>query len=178
MRFWTTAVGIAASSLAFAAHAGGSLSEDACKAPPGQVAGLIEPGWQLLRLDDLGPDDQQLWATYRPHTCPGYAVARMGAGSEPSYAVALIQKGPAGTREKVVLLVPQGTRSVTHVLAKPLFVGNPAVVWRAGPGRYHAWDGGPSIGVPHDAVVVETLEASAELHYLVGDRLKSIVTSN
>jgi hypothetical protein len=59
-----------------------------------------------------------------------------------------------------------------------MVVGNPVVIWRTSPGRYRAWDGGPNIRVPHDSVVVETLEASAEQYYFVGRRLRSIVTSN
>src|SRR4051794_2172222 len=81
---------------------------DSCSKPPPPVVAAVKPGWALLRLEDLNPDDQKLWLSARPSSCPGYAAANMRAGSRPSYIVALIDKRTAKAREKVVLLVPNG----------------------------------------------------------------------
>ena len=172
-------IGVECGDLALATPADAAPSStDTCRSPPAPVVAAIETGWSLLRLKDLNPDDQKLWLSARPEACPGYAAANMGAGSGPSYIVALIDKRTADTREKVVLLIPHGNSFAKRTLTKPTKVGNPAVVWRAPPGKYHRWDESRSITVRSDSVVLETIEASAVQYYVVGGRLRSLITSD
>ena len=166
--------GLALATAAYAAQP----PRDACSKAPAPVTAAVEPGWALLRLEDLNSDDQKLWLGARPRSCPGYAAANMGAGSGPSYIVALIDKRTAKAREKVVLLVPNETAFAKHTLAKPAPVGNPAVVWRAPPGKYHEWDASHSITIRNDSVVLETMETSAVQYYFDGGRLRSLTTSD
>jgi len=76
-------------------------------------------------------------------------------------------------------MVPKGPRDSTHfVLAKPWQVANPAVVWRAPPGKTREWDGGPTLRVENDSIVIEVMEAYAEQFFFTRGRLKSVVISN
>lgn len=157
-----------------AARSGG----DACNNPPAHVTAAIQPGWVLLRLGDLNPDDRRFWITARPQVCPGYAAAIMEKGSQPAYAVATLRRRADRIEEQVVLIVPKRADVVVHQLAMPRTVGNPAVVWRVAPGKTRAWDGSRTMNIRYDSVVVETIESAAEQFYFAGGRLKSIVTSN
>jgi len=172
MRRWSVWVLAAmASGLASAAAA----APDPCAHPPAAVQGMLKDGWRLLTLVDLEPDDRALWAATHAPACPGFAVARMDGGGAPAYAVALLRARGGRVEETVRLRLPGF--AVDRVLMAPA-IDSRIVVWRAGPGPTRAWDGGPTVRVAHDSVIVELMEASATQYFLSRGRLRSIQTSD
>ena len=157
-----------------------SAVADPCIALPEPVDAFVARayGWSMLRLKDLNSDDRALWNASRPNVCPGFASAKMGMGSSPAYAVALLRKTQRGTEEQVVLLIRDKGHVQENILIKPHTVSNPAVVWRVGPGKTRAWDGGPTIDVAYDSIIVETIEATAKQFFFVRGRLRTVVTSD
>ena len=189
MRLRRGALMIAFASAAFAgsiASADGArphpmvASTDPCAASPALVAAAVarEPGWSPVRLNDLVADDLALWKADRPDACPGFASARLGVGTGPAFAIALLRTSSRGAEEKVLLLIPEGDRVQERLLARPHTITHPEVVWRTGPGQTRAWDGGPTIDVAHDSIIWEAIEARAQQFFFVGGQLRSVVTSN
>jgi hypothetical protein len=153
---------------------------DPCAVVPVPVSAALArtPTWSLLHVDNLQADDSALWNARRPQACPGFAPADLGVGSGFAYAIALIRTTRQGNEEEVILLIPTGDQIEQRMLAKPHPVSNPAVVWRAEPGRTRAWDGGPTINVAHDSIIVETIETTAEQFFFVRGRMRRVVTSD
>jgi len=136
---------------------------------------MLQDGWRLLTRADLETYDKTLWISSHGAACPGFAVARMGGGA-PAYAIALFRQRGGRLEETVRLRLPGAMNN--RVLLPVTPVPYPLVVWRLGPGPTQAWDGGPTIRVAHDSIIIEQMEASSTQVFLSRGRLRIIRTSD
>ena len=181
---WLTLLAILLVGAAFSPAKSGSINPhappvDQCEALPLPDATAVAeaPGWSLLRLDRLEANDRSLWNARRPEACPGFTDARLSGAAGPSYAIALVRLSSQRTQEEVILLFADGVGFRRYLLAEPHSVANPAVVWRTGPGEIRAWDGGRSIRLTYDSIILETIEATARQFYFVRGQMRSVITS-
>ena len=152
---------------------------------PGADCGSLLPrafalpsGWRVVTLEDLPEDDRDLWGREHAGQCPGAVVGRFTDDSRYSYAVALLQSGPGGKLlEQLVAILPAGNRLSRVVLVKPTTVVSPFVVWAVPPGKYAGVDGAPAVSVPHDSIIYEKMEATANQFFYLDGRFRSIQTA-
>lgn len=153
-----------------------ALGADPCAKVPAAARAYLNahPGWNILRLADLDADDQSLWRQYRKGSCPGLAEVDLDGSGNKFVGLALIRKGATGTERIVV--VRAGVAS--HTLYDN-FVGRYSVIWRAAPGITWEWDDRKhKIHIPHDSLVVETIEAGAQQFYLKDGGYHYVQTSD
>ena len=148
----------------------------ACGTPPA-IARLWlahHPGWRIVTLADLNPDDQALWRRYEHGACPGITIAHLDASLVPHVAIALVSTGSGPRRERFMLFHQRGVapRQLTSML-----LTNLGVLRRERPGRYEAFEGG-AVQLRYDGITVEYLETSSQLFYLKAGRIESIWTSD
>jgi len=176
----TATCALVAASAQMAAHSAHAKAADPCAVVPPAVSAAVsrEPGWTLLRLKDLEAGDRAIWHAHKPKACPGFAAARLGVGSGLAFAIALIRTTAHRREEEVILLIPKGRHIQRRFLYRPYPVGNAEVVWRYPPGPTRAWDGGPTIKVAHDSIIVEEIESRTVQFYFVRGRMRSVVTSD
>jgi hypothetical protein len=152
----------------------------ACPLPSKEVQQYLssQPGWSVVDIKDLISDDQKLWAQHRGTSCPGIAIAKLDDSGRQAYAIALLDRAGDRLNEKVVVLLPRSARLSPRTLITAHKVDTPSVIWRAPPGDYRDWEGGPTIHVPTDSIVVEKMESNAMLYYLRGNQFHSVQTAN
>jgi hypothetical protein len=151
-----------------------------CDDLPAEVGVYLkaDAGWSVTRPEDLADGDPQLWSQSHPGACPGFAPVDLDGRPQPSYALALLKRGPDGVLKKLVVLKREDERLRVVQLVEPYRGSFPPVVWRAPPGEAVSWDGAKKVTPAHDALVYEHLEAEAVLFYWSGDRFRSLLTSD
>jgi len=154
-------------------------AQDCSTIPPSVRAALKQmPGWRIVGLHDLLPDDQELWEKARPGLCPGIATGNFES-STPSYAMALIKKVNGDRVEKLVLLTDRSGRVARiKTIVEPEKIISPLVVWSAPPGTYHDFDRTKEIKTARDSFVYEKLQSGARLYYVVKRRVYSLLISD
>jgi hypothetical protein len=157
----------------------------ACEKLPAPVTQYLQsdPQWRLVGMQDLVSSDQILWREARGNLCPGFATVNLEDGKQPAYALALLNRAPVSSRQKIVVLRAQASGYSSTTLVSPrniLFTRTPAVsvVWRSGPGIYREFYSGKPTRLAHDAIMVEQLEATATAHYLANGKFQNILTSD
>jgi len=155
-----------------------ALAADPCTQAPGPVAGYLKahPDWRMMQLTDLDEVNRADWLKAHPGACPGFAAARLEAGTGTSYAIALIRGAGAARRQQVVAVRP----GVSHpeVLVAPFTPDVPTVVWRTPPGRAHDELRHVDVAVPSDSFIVQSLESSATQFYVRGGQFRQVALSD
>jgi hypothetical protein len=134
--------------------------------------------WKILSPFDIPTDDWKLWKNAHQGQCPGVAVGNFYPKTDSSYVVALIQgDDPKNLLEKVVLLTERKGQTITEIVANPVQVTTPSVVWKVSPGHYGGVDG-KRVSVSRDSFVFERITSSATQFYYQGSKLQSFPISN
>ncbi|CAN5534672.1 hypothetical protein BH10PSE14_BH10PSE14_12960 [soil metagenome] len=146
-----------------------------CATPPAIARSWLahHPGWRIVTLADLNPDDRTWWRREKRGICPGQATARMDGSPLPYTAIALVSE--KDSRDERVLLFHRAGHAPKQLVS--VHQSNLAIVLRLPPGRYHGFEGGV-VHSAHDAISVEFLETSSQLFYIDAGRVRNIWTSD
>jgi hypothetical protein len=168
-----------------------SLLTLATTAPPDPCAGELlpaglgkvlvtrYPGWKIVTLKDLHPDDQGIWLERWRQFCPGIAIGHFESQKQLSYAFLLLRMEGSDIITRLVVARQVGpkdfrTRNVTGPSPAP----RPEVIFRAPPGEIVSWDGSQRWNATMDVIVLAQLEAAADAYYWKNGRFHSIHTSD
>jgi hypothetical protein len=122
------------------------------------------PGWKITAIQDLTPEDQQVWSKARRSSCPGLAVGNFENGGR-GYAIMLIRGGGSKRLQTLVLVVEKGGVYVFRTLDGPTEVRVPLVITKWPPGNYQSAEGDRRIRADFDVIQEEQIEASAVIFY-------------
>ena len=145
---------------------------------PQSIANNIQtkyPGWRPVRISDLESDDQQLWTKVHGDLCPGIASGHFESHTRTTYAVLLISSIPSRQGYKFLLFnkAPGASRSILLASAEGANAGQP-VISRVPPGKYSDPETGESVDTKMDSVLIEWIEAAAQLFYWTGSRYQKL----
>src|SRR5580700_6829349 len=130
------------------------------------------------RTGHVPMDDWKLWKNTHQGQCPGVAVGNFYPKSDSSFVVALLQQiDEKRALEKVLLVTMKKNLPITEVVASPIEVTPPSVVWRLPPGHYGGVDG-TTASISRDSFVYERVASTAKQFYYHGSHLESFVISN
>jgi hypothetical protein len=151
---------------------------------PTEVQHLLGSKYPNLRpktMSDLDPDDQRLWLTQSPDSCPGIAVGNFEERGQLAYAMLLIPNAEPRTEYKIVIAV-KSLQSSDYSL-RILDHGSDTtdsglVISKTGPGKYQGFDESKSVQVKLDGLNVEWLEKSSLLYYYSQGKYHELQTSD
>ena len=132
-------------------------------------------------LADLEGDDQRLWLTSNPRSCPGIAVGNFEGSGKPEYAILLIPASGTEVEYKVVVFaaVNGSSQYRTTVLDYGSSTPNSGLVLSRVPsGRQTGFDETKSVSLKLDGINVEWLEKSSVLYYYSNGRFRHLQTSD
>jgi hypothetical protein len=145
------------------------------------VQQLLEKGyasWRYERVSDLPEEYQKMWTTHNPKDCPGFAAGHFINLENLSYAVLLISGSGQSVSSKLLVVnrTKKGTYAAT-VLTEEKTTQHYEVVSRVPPGAYSDPEGGSSVRLRLDGVLLEALEVGSTLYYWRNGRFHSLVLS-
>jgi hypothetical protein len=143
--------------------------------PPPQIAQVLSaqwPGWHILQLDDLYPDDRALWKHHWRSACPGLTTGHYIKPGSKSYALALIKD----KQEAVIIIPDSGSLADVHVVIPPC-VGVFCVVHTLPPGKYSDAERTQSMSVTTDSIAFEHIESGMTMYYWKAGRFRSLELS-
>ncbi len=164
--------------LLLAAFGAPSLAVDGCETPPAAARMYLDahPGWRILRLTDLIPEDQSLWSDYHKGKCPGMAEIDFDGTGRKHVALALLSRIKGQDVERIVVVRSSDHGLEQHTIYRefPAYV----VIWRVGPGTAQEWDTPKKIRVRHDSLIVERLESATQQYYWANGKFRYVQTSD
>jgi hypothetical protein len=128
--------------------------------------------WKLEQTSDLGSDDHELWAKAHGNLCPGIASGHFESNDRITYAVLLLKKNPPRQGYKFLLFNENRFgvfESVVLDQVEGKNAGQP-VISRVPPGEYSDPETGKSVKTKLDSVLLEWIEAAAQLYYWSGSK--------
>ncbi len=160
-----------------------AAAQDTCAAAlPSNVQAALNrtyKGWNVLRLEDLGNDDQTIWQRAYGERCPGAVSGRFTPDSEPAIAVLLV-RSVSGQREVRLVIVrkPDGrSMMIRTVLTNK--VTNYPVIHRQSPGEYrHFYDKKVVVKTSFDVIIFEHLESRAVVLYFTDEGFRQLLISD
>jgi hypothetical protein len=136
------------------------------------IIGSKYAGWRLEQISDLGPDDHELWAKVHGDTCPGIAIGHFQSNDRVTYAVLLLKTNAPDQAYKFLLFNEDRSGTFGSILvghAEGKNAGQP-VISRVPPGEYSDPETGQSVKTKLDSVLIEWIEAAAQLYYWSGSK--------
>ena len=94
------------------------------------------------------------------------------------HSLALFRRSGGEMAQEFVVFRRKKDGFEIHVLIPAMTVGRLSVIWRFGPGTAQEWDSGKKTSIPHDSLVVETMEAGSQQYYLSGGKFRFVQTSD
>jgi hypothetical protein len=147
---------------------------------PKSIADEIQnkyPGWRPERISDLGADDQQLWNKAHHDLCPGIASGHFKSASRTDYAVLLLSKERSRAGYKFLLFIESRLSPTFNSILLDHGEGNNAgqpVISRVPPGKYSDPESGKSVKTKLDSVLIEWIEAAAQLYFWRGSKYQKL----
>jgi hypothetical protein len=129
-------------------------------------------GWIPEQISDLGPDDQALWVKAHGNLCPSIASGHFQSNDWVTYAVLLLKKDQPRLGYKFLLFNENPSGRFMSILldqAEGKNAGQP-VISRVPPGEYSDPENGQSVKTKLDSVLIEWIEAAAQLYYWSGSK--------
>lgn len=136
------------------------------------IIGSKYAGWRPEQISDLEPDDHELWVKAHGKLCPGIASGHFEGNGRDTYAVLLLKKDPARLGYKFVLFNENRSGTFESILldrAEGKNAGKP-VIYRVPPGEYSDPETGKSVKTKLHSVILEWIEAAAQLYYWSGSK--------
>ena len=133
-------------------------------------------GWRPEQVSDLKSDDQELWTKARGDSCPGITSGHFESDNRLNYAVLLLDKDTSHWGYKFLFFDPDRSGSFKSILlaqAEGKNAGQP-VISRVPPGEYSDPETGKSVKTKLDSVLLEWIEAAAQLYYWTGSRFQRL----
>jgi hypothetical protein len=154
-------------------------AQDCLSGLPDSLKSAVEQDkWKIVQPGDVPMDDWKLWKNTHQGQCPGVAVGNFYPKSDSSFVVALLQQiDEKRALEKVLLVTMKKNQTITEVVASPIEVTTPSVVWKLPPGHYGGVDG-TTASISRDSFVYERVASTAKQFYYHGSHLESFVISN
>jgi len=154
-------------------------AQDCLSGLPDSLKSAVEQDkWKIVQPGDVPMDDWKLWKNTHQGQCPGVAVGNFYPKSDSSFVVALLQQiDEKRALEKVLLVTMKKNQPITEVVASPIEVTTPSVVWKLPPGHYGGVDG-TTASISRDSFVYERVASTAKQFYYHGSHLESFVISN
>jgi hypothetical protein len=153
-------------------------ASDPCADPPPAADAYLrtQPGWKILRLQDMDPDDQSLWIRYHKNLCPGMAAVDFDGSGKRWVGLALLRHAENGVVEKIAFVRLLEGRLETHLVYRDF----PAyqVIWTRPPETVHEFETGKTTAIAHESLVVEHLEASTQQWYRRNGTFHFVQTSD
>jgi hypothetical protein len=137
--------------------------------------------WRPKMLSDLEGDDQKLWSTSNPHSCPGLAVGSFEAPHQRAYAFLLVPKSGAEDQYKIVVIAQRKGSAEYHTTVLdhgPSTHNSGMVISRVPPSKQTGFDETKSVILRLDGVNVEWLEKSSVLYYFSSGKYHELQTSD
>lgn len=133
-------------------------------------------GWRPEQISDLGSDDQQLWMKTHGQLCPGITSGHFESNGRLGYAVLLIKRNEANGGYKLLIFRSNSSGGflsaiVAHAEGK---LSSGPVISRVPAGEYSDPETGKSVKTKLDSVLVEWIEAAAQLYYWSGSRYRKL----
>lgn len=120
--------------------------------------------WEVLKLDDLLPEDRKFYLDHNPGGCPGFTSGEYIAGRK-SFAVLIISKKTKPLRVKLLVFVKGGERYNPTTLVDSEHEGPLPAIFTRPPGSYQSWDREEEIKAEHAVIFFVRYEAWALMFY-------------
>jgi hypothetical protein len=136
------------------------------------IIGSKYAGWRSEQISDLEVEDHELWAKAHGDICPGIAIGHFESNDRVTYAVLLLKKDAPNQGYKFLLFNENRSGTFESILvghAEGKNSGQP-VISRVPPGEYLDPESGKSVKTKLDSVLIQWIEAAAELYYWSGSK--------
>lgn len=149
------------------------VAKDECELPAVLSTEIARqwPGWKILHINNLTPEDQNLWTYARGRVCPGVATGHFLDSS--GYAVAVVR----GKLEAVLAAAQDGQKWVISVVMPPTNVRRFSVVWTAKPGTYQDRMNGRRVQAVSDGIAMEAISSEVTVFVRQKNRWIPVRTS-
>jgi len=134
------------------------------------------PGWKIVRLGDLRPEDRGIWVKGHGKDCPGIFYIQSKPWPRKKYVVTIFKKSKQ-LKQALLIISDDKNSALTNTLSKPESVAYLSVISKAPPGDYVGLDG-KKVDVATAAILYEAIESGVVLYYPSGDGFKSMVLSD
>lgn len=130
------------------------------------------PGWIAEQSSDLGPDDQALWTKAHGNLCPGIASGHFYNASRVDYAVLIVKRGSQKGGYKLLMFDQDSSKALnpTIIVHAEGLSGSGPVISCVPPGEYSEPETGTIVKTKLDSVLLEWIEAAAQLYYWSGSK--------
>jgi hypothetical protein len=139
-------------------------SEQSLPSPVRRLLSPELPGWRVTALQDLTPDDQEVWSKARGSACPGLLEGRFESAGR-GYAIMLMRKDRGKFQQTLVVGVDKGGSWAFRILDGPSGVRVPLVITKWPPGKYESTDKGRQATTDFEVIQEEQIAASAAIFY-------------
>lgn len=134
------------------------------------------PGWQVVMLENLRPDDQGLWAKAHHSDCPGNAKGKIQSSTTETSVLTVFKDSGGGLQQMLLVANMIDGNYKFSVLDGPRTVAYLSVVSIASPGKYSVL-AGRNVEVRRDSIVYEAIEAGSVIYNFDAGRYKSEAVS-
>ncbi len=138
----------------------------------------VFPGWQVVELSLLSPDEQEMWRSRRGSQCAGVAIGEFRGPGEKSYAVVIVRT-TEGLKEGKLLVLEKGEGGYEiELLREERDLSRFPVVHTGPPVKYREfYDRQKTIIPEHEVIVFELMESTATVYYYkAGEYLQLLIS--
>ena len=134
------------------------------------------PGWIPEQISDLGPDDQALWTKAHGNLCPGIASGHFDNANRVDYAVLIAKRGSQKGGYKLLMFDQDssGAWNPTIVVHSEGLLSSGPVISCVPSGEYSDPETGTTVKTKLDSVLLEWIEAAAQLYYWSGSKYHKV----
>jgi hypothetical protein len=122
------------------------------------------PGWRVLELSDLLPEDRKFFLDHNPGGCPGFTSGEYIPGRK-AFAVLAVSKIRKPARVKLIVFVGKEKGYRPTILAKSTTEGPLPAVFTMPAGAYQSWDREEEVRAQHPVIFYVRYEARAVMFY-------------
>lgn len=137
--------------------------------------------WRPKTMADLESDDQKLWISTNPHSCPGIAIGHFEQPNQIAYALLLVPKSDA--KSGYALVVAARTTAANDYQLKVLDHANGPtdsglVISKQPPGKYSGFDDPKSVNLKLNGLNLQWLEKASVLYFYSNGEYQQLQTSD
>jgi len=135
------------------------------------------PEWKIVKLDDLGVDEQRFWREKRGHQCPGVIAGNFDPTPGLSYAVTLIRQQNGQIYQVLLLVHKVGGNYEILTLSPAEPTAQVSVVVKIPPGQYSGFDDPKKVHAKFGGISYEVIEVGAIMYYWEHNRYRTLQLS-
>ena len=146
---------------------------------PKGIADIIRSkyaGWKPEQISDLSSDDRELWVKAHSNSCPGITSGHFDVANRVEYAVLIVKNGNRDGGYKLLIFRQDssGSLNVNTLTHAEGVLGSGPVISHVPPGEYSDPESGKSVKTKLDSVLLEWIEAAAQLYYWTGTKFQKL----